>query len=63
LFEANECASRGFDIEVFAAKDFLASLKEPRYHFYEIHEGGKLRTMNDVSPSFSNILAVPEAKC
>jgi FkbM family methyltransferase len=63
LFEANECASRGFDIEVSAAKDFLASLKEPRYRFYEIHEGGKLRAMDSVSPSFSNILAVPESKC
>lgn len=63
LFEANECASRGFNIGVSAAKDFLASLKEPHYRFYEIHEGGRLVAMQNVNPSFSNILAVPESKC
>jgi FkbM family methyltransferase len=63
LFEANECASRGFNVGVSAAKDFLASLKEPHYRFYEIHEGGKLVAMEEVNLTFSNILAVPESKC
>lgn len=63
LFEANECAARGFHIEVSAAKDFLASLKGPHYRFYEIHEGGRLLEMQNVNPSFSNIVAVPESKC
>jgi len=45
LFEANECASRGFNVGVSAAKDFLASLTKADYHFYEIHLGGKLVAM------------------
>jgi FkbM family methyltransferase len=63
LFEANECASRGFDVGVSAAKDFLAALQTPHYRFSEIHEGGRLVAMQDVNPNFSNILAVPESKC
>ncbi|MGZ8848149.1 MAG: FkbM family methyltransferase, partial [Pyrinomonadaceae bacterium] len=63
LFEANECASRGFNVAVSAAKDFLASLKEPGYRFYEVHKGGKLLAIESVNPIFSNILAIPESKC
>jgi FkbM family methyltransferase len=63
MFEANECASRGFNVGVSAAKDFLASLKEPHYRFYEILKGGKLLAMQDVNQTFSNILAIPESKC
>lgn len=63
LFEANECASRGFNVEVSAAKDFLASLKGPDYRFYELHEGGRLLAIENVKPGFSNILAVPKSKC
>jgi FkbM family methyltransferase len=63
LFEANECASRGFNVGVSAARDFLASLKKPHYSFYEIHQGGKLVAMQNINPSFSNILAIPESKC
>lgn len=63
LFEANECASRGFNVGVSAAKDFLASLKEPHYRFFEIEEGAKLSAMQNVNPTFSNILAIPESKC
>lgn len=62
LFEANECASRGFGVGVSAAKDFLTTLKEPRYRFFEVHAGGKLAELQEVNPSFSNILAVPESK-
>jgi FkbM family methyltransferase len=62
LFEANECASRAFNLEVSAAKDFLSALVKPRYRFFEITAGGKLADLLEIKSSFLNILAVPRSK-
>jgi FkbM family methyltransferase len=62
LFEANECASSAFDVDVSAAKDFLAGLTAPRYCFFEITEQTKLKRLQTISKSFLNMLAIPESK-
>jgi FkbM family methyltransferase len=62
LFEANQCASRAFNMEVSAAKDFLAALESPRYSFFEIQTEGKLERLREVRSSFLNILAIPAAR-
>jgi len=62
LFEANECASRAFNLDVSAAKDFLAGLEAPRYCFFEIQTEGKLQRLRAVNSSFLNILAIPMSK-
>lgn len=62
LFEANECASNAFNVDVAAAKDFLASLDAPRYSFFEVQRGGELTPLREVTGSFLNILAVPQSK-
>ena len=62
LFEANECASRAFDVGVSTAKDFLFGLEDPHYRFFEIEAGGKLKGLLEIDSSFLNILAVPRAK-
>ncbi len=62
LFEANECASRAFNVGVSAAKDFLSALEQPLYRFFQIQKGGKLTGLLEVNSSFLNILAVPRAK-
>jgi FkbM family methyltransferase len=62
LFEANECASRAFNLDVCAAKDFLAGLEAPRYYFFEIKKEGKLEPLQRVNSSFLNMLAIPASK-
>lgn len=62
LFEANECASRAFNLEVSAAKDFLSALEKPHYRFFKIQVGGKLVDLQEIHSSFLNILAVPRSK-
>jgi FkbM family methyltransferase len=62
LFEANDCASRAFNCDLWAARDFLAGLKEARYHFFQVHAGGKLEALGDVDTKFTNILAIPESR-
>jgi FkbM family methyltransferase len=62
LFEANECASRAFNLGVSAAKDFLAGLDVPRYHFFEIKKEGKLERLQGINSSFLNMLAIPASK-
>ena len=61
LFEMNEAASGGFGYEVSGAKDFLASLKSPRYEFFKIQPGGELKRLQE-SASFMNVLAVPQSR-
>jgi FkbM family methyltransferase len=62
LFEANECASRAFNLDVSAAKDFLAGLDAPRYCFFEIKKEGKLKPLRAIDSSFLNMLAIPASK-
>lgn len=62
LFEANECASRAFDLEVSAAKDFLAALENPSYRFFEIRAGANLADIQELGSNFINVLAVPKSK-
>jgi FkbM family methyltransferase len=62
LFEVNECASRAFNIDASAAKDFLAGLEAPRYCFFQIHAGGKLERLQVVNSGFLNVLAIPMSK-
>lgn len=62
LFEANECASRAFNLTDSAAKDFLTALDEPSYRFFEVQKGGTLTKLNKISSGLINILAVPESK-
>jgi FkbM family methyltransferase len=61
LFEVNKFASRGFGYDVSGAKDFLASLKSPRYEFFKVGAGGELTRLEEAN-SFMNVLAVPESK-
>lgn len=62
LFELNANAARGFGQEKSAAMDFLASLDAPRYRFFEVGEGGRLRPAERVEADFANVLAVPRSK-
>lgn len=62
LFEVNDCASRAFNCDLWAARDFLAGLTEARYHFFQVLAGGKLEALGDVETKFTNILAIPESK-
>jgi hypothetical protein len=62
LFEANECASRAFNFEISAAKDFLANLEAPHYCFFEVQADGKLKQLQTVNSSFLNIVAIPASK-
>ena len=61
-FEANEGASRGFGYGVEDARSFLAELRAPRFRFFQIESGGHLVNAPANLPSFSNIVAVPEAR-
>ena len=62
LFEVNECASRAFGFDVSAARDFLAALQSPSYRFFEIRAGGDLANVEELSPSFTSMIAVPKSK-
>ena len=62
LFEANACASSAFDLEVSAAKDFLATLEKPSYRFFEIRDGANLANLQALDSNFTNVLAVPKSK-
>ncbi len=62
LFEANECASSAFNLDVAAAKDFLAGLDAPRYCFFAITKQRELKSLRAINKSFLNILAIPESK-
>jgi len=61
LFEANIYTVKGFDISVTAAMDFLASLKNARYKFYEQLDDG-YSELQYSHKEHANILAVPEGK-
>jgi len=62
LFEANECASRAFGVEVSAAKHFLSALENASYRFLEIRPGGNLVKLAEPGSNFMNVLAIPESK-
>ncbi|MCY7322785.1 MAG: FkbM family methyltransferase [Phormidesmis sp. CAN_BIN36] len=61
LFEANIHTVRGFELEMFAAKDFLESLSVPRYQVFEVQAGG-MAICQTLSSDHSNLLAVPESR-
>jgi FkbM family methyltransferase len=61
LFEINKDASDGFGYGASGAKDFLAGLTAPRYHFFEVQKGGTLRRFGELT-NFMNVLAVPQVK-
>jgi FkbM family methyltransferase len=61
LFEVNKDASLGFGYGVSGAKDFLASLKAPRYEFFKVQREGQLSRLKEAN-SFMNVLAVPQSK-
>jgi hypothetical protein len=44
-----------------AAKDFLASLPEPRYRFFALRRTGEVAPL-DASFQVGNVLAIPELK-
>jgi FkbM family methyltransferase len=62
LFEANVYTSRGFSLNVSAAKAFLESLERASFKFYSVGAGGELAVASDLHPVHSNVLAVPRCK-
>nr|WP_246294731.1 FkbM family methyltransferase [Schlegelella koreensis] len=62
LFEANVYTSRGFGLNVSAAKRFLQSLKRAAFEFYSVGGGGELSPATALHPVHSNVLAVPEVR-
>lgn len=62
LFEENLHTSRGFGLDLSAARDFLAGLAFPDYRFFEVIEAGELAASEAPNPVHANVLAVPQAK-
>lgn len=64
LFEAGVDSARGFDLKLTDAADFLASLSEPGYRFFELLDYGGLKPISqaDFKARNQNIVAVPKAK-
>lgn len=62
LFESLEKCSRGFGLEKSAASDFLASLQNPNYQFFEVCKGGELKPVASSNFDNPNLLAVPYSK-
>lgn len=59
LFEANINSAKGFGVQISAAMDFLASLKNADYSFYRLYDDGKFEAMQHIDFLHGNILAVP----
>ena len=62
LFEANVHTSRGFGLNVSAAKVFLESLERAAFTFYSVGRDGELTPASHLHPVHSNVLAVPRAR-
>ncbi|MGI8917999.1 MAG: FkbM family methyltransferase [Pyrinomonadaceae bacterium] len=64
LFEAGVESTRGFNLKLTEAADYLAGLHEPAYQFFEVFEEGTLRPVQteDFKPQNQNIVAVPQSK-
>jgi FkbM family methyltransferase len=62
LFEEVEKASRAFGQPITAARDYLASLPEPRYQFWTLHRDGRIEPYSLPRPDWSDVLAVPYAQ-
>jgi FkbM family methyltransferase len=64
LFEAGVESTRGFNLKLTEAAEYLAALPEPAYQFLEVQEQrvlGPLQTEN-FKPQNQNIVAVPKSK-
>lgn len=62
LFEMNVHTARGFNLDVTAAMDFLASLELPQYRFFQQQGADHLVETHSAESVHSNVLAVPAAK-
>ena len=61
LFEAGPESAGGFGLAMTDAADFLGSLPHPGYQFFEIGNGGELRSVHpsNLKKQNQNVLAVP----
>jgi FkbM family methyltransferase len=62
LFEENLHTSRGFGLNLSAARDFLTGLALPNYRLFEVKETGELAPSEAPNPVAANVLAVPRSK-
>ncbi|HKR59919.1 MAG TPA: FkbM family methyltransferase [Pyrinomonadaceae bacterium] len=64
LFEAGVESTRGFNLKLTEAADYLAALREPAYQFLEVLREGALRPVQteNFKPQNQNIVAVPKSK-
>lgn len=61
LFEINESAARGFKETAYAARDFLAGLRQARFQFFYVQDDGTLRrSATSGELGYWNVLAVPQ---
>ncbi|CAN5312370.1 hypothetical protein BH10ACI1_BH10ACI1_07010 [soil metagenome] len=60
LFEANALAAKSFGANITDYFDFLKSLKNPKYSFFEVSTKG-LEKLKAKEIEFTNIIAVPKA--
>lgn len=65
LFEAGPDSAAGFGLSMTDAANFLRSLPQPGYQFFELHDGGTLRRVEpaELKPHNQNVLAVPRDEC
>jgi len=59
LFELNAAANAALGLEANSALSFLRNLRTPAYQFYSLHPELGLRSLEAVSLSLMNVLAVP----
>lgn len=62
LFEANVHNTRGFGLEISAAKSYLSGIRSAEFQFFDIREDGSLGRQVTTNSVHSNILAVPRAR-
>jgi hypothetical protein len=61
LFEVNVHTVQGFGFAISDAKEFLETLRSPRYRFFEVRSDGTLPRLGALTQS-PNVLAIPESK-
>ena len=62
LFEANAKAAKGFGSNLNSYFDFLTSLSEAKFKFFEVLHTGQIHEFNTEEVEYANVIAIPKLK-